>query len=160
MNKQKLIQIIIEAIQSELDNALKAAQQAHDTATHDENVAENKYDTLGLEAAYLAHGQSERVAQCQQNLDQLKKFSPFDFEAETPIAVGALVRLIDIDDQEKSFFISPCAGGIKFQYKEQSILTLTSTAPLGKLLLGKIVGDEVELVVQGKKSIFEVLEVR
>jgi len=34
---------------------------AHETATHEENIAENKYVTLGLEAAYLATGQARRA---------------------------------------------------------------------------------------------------
>ena len=32
----------------------RAAQTAYEAATHAENIAENKYDTLGLEASYLS----------------------------------------------------------------------------------------------------------
>ena len=56
-------------LQQLLDNAKAAAKRAHDTATSEENVAENKYDTLALEAAYLAQGQSQRVVQCQSDFD-------------------------------------------------------------------------------------------
>jgi transcription elongation GreA/GreB family factor len=35
-------------------------------ATHSENIVANKYDTLAVEAAYLAHGQSMRFAELKQ----------------------------------------------------------------------------------------------
>ena len=58
-----LIALILEQLQSELATALNASDQAHASATHSENVPENQYDTLALEAAYLAHGLSVRVTE-------------------------------------------------------------------------------------------------
>ena len=63
MNKKLLQKHILTALETNHQTAISATQQAHDTATHEENIAENKYDTLGLEAAYLAHGQAQRQAQ-------------------------------------------------------------------------------------------------
>ena len=56
MNKHAVHQLILEKLTVDLDIAQRAAQTAYETATHEENIAENKYDTLGLEAAYLASG--------------------------------------------------------------------------------------------------------
>lgn len=56
MNKQDVLQRIIDKLNIDLDIAERAAQTAYETATHEENIAENKYDTLGLEASYLAAG--------------------------------------------------------------------------------------------------------
>ncbi|KPC57834.1 Uncharacterized protein AC509_2176 [Pseudomonas amygdali pv. morsprunorum] len=77
MNKQDVLQSIIDKLEIDLDIAQRAAQTAYETATHEENIAENKYDTLGLEASYagsrpgttcrgdspVAGGVSEMVAQ-------------------------------------------------------------------------------------------------
>ena len=68
MDKWLLLDAIVGEITSALDNSLAAAEEARATATNKENAAENKYDTLGLEAAYLAHGQSERVLQLEGDL--------------------------------------------------------------------------------------------
>jgi hypothetical protein len=57
-----LVSAIVEKLQLELSTAVAASQQAHDSATHSKNIAANKYDTLAVEAAYLAHGQSMRIA--------------------------------------------------------------------------------------------------
>ena len=61
MDKQSIAQQVIEHLTGDLSAAEQAARVAHETATHEENIAENKYDTLGLEAAYLAAGQARRV---------------------------------------------------------------------------------------------------
>ena len=61
MDKKTLLRLITEKLAAVLEVAVRAAQTAHETATHEENGAEKMYDTLGLEAAYLAAGQSRRV---------------------------------------------------------------------------------------------------
>ena len=57
-----LITDIVEQLKLELSTAVAASQQAHDSATHSENIAANKYDTLAVEAAYLENGKSLRIA--------------------------------------------------------------------------------------------------
>lgn len=57
MDKFLLQQQVLERLADDLLQVEQAARVAHETATHEENIAENKYDTLGLEAAYLATGQ-------------------------------------------------------------------------------------------------------
>jgi hypothetical protein len=68
MNKQTVHQLILDKLRVDLDIAERAAQTAYETATHEENIAENKYDTLGLEASYLAAGQAKRVEEIRQSL--------------------------------------------------------------------------------------------
>ncbi|MHA5866723.1 transcription elongation factor GreAB, partial [Pseudomonas aeruginosa] len=46
MDKKQLLRLITEKLAADLEIAVRAAQTAHETATHEENVAENKYDTL------------------------------------------------------------------------------------------------------------------
>ncbi len=61
MDKFLLRQQVLERLAEDLQQAEQAVRVAHETATHEENIAENKYDTLGLEAAYLATGQARRA---------------------------------------------------------------------------------------------------
>ena len=53
MDKFLLQQQVLERLAEDLLQVEQAVRAAHETATHEENIAENKYDTLGLEAAYL-----------------------------------------------------------------------------------------------------------
>ena len=52
MDKFLLRQQVLERLAEDLLKVEEAVRVAHEAATHEENIAENKYDTLGLEAAY------------------------------------------------------------------------------------------------------------
>ncbi len=58
--------------------------------------------------------------------------------------VGALLCL-DHDGAERWFFLGPDAAGLKLQHDGREILVITARSPLGQGLLGREVGDEVEL---------------
>jgi hypothetical protein len=46
--KRRLIDHLIIELEANYQTALTAARRAHSTATDKANIAENKYDTLGL----------------------------------------------------------------------------------------------------------------
>ena len=73
MDKTKAHDAITLALLQRFETAKWAAKQAHDAAINEESVAENKYDTFGLEASYLAHGQSQRVLECQTDWQLFEK---------------------------------------------------------------------------------------
>ena len=72
MNKSHVIEHLKFALEAQLNSAKQAAKAAHDAATHEESVAETQYDTLGLEAVYLARGQAERVNDCYKSIKQFE----------------------------------------------------------------------------------------
>ena len=125
MNKALLLEQILNALEAVHQGAVDAAMQASDTATHEENVAENKYDTLGLEAAYLAQGQARRVAECEDDVAAFKKLVATPFTGKTPIAVGAVITLEDERGTEQTLFIGPAAGGLKVRFNEKEIMVIT-----------------------------------
>ena len=61
MKKLEVVRHIIEALHDRLAVLEKAARASHAEATHESSKAENKYDTRGLEAAYLAGGQARQA---------------------------------------------------------------------------------------------------
>ena len=144
MDKTLLHQLISSALQSRYDTALAAAKQAYETATHEENVAENKYDTLGLEASYLAEGQSRRVTEAELELKRFEHLSVKCFGEEDRIQFGAKIDLRDLDSQSLTeVFLSPVAGGLNIELESRQILLVTDQAPLGKALMGAYLGDEI-----------------
>ena len=48
MDKTCLLAQIVATLEHDLDVLTRAAQSAYEAATAEENIAENKYDTLGL----------------------------------------------------------------------------------------------------------------
>lgn len=159
MDKTQLLQQVLAHLQADLDQAHQAALSAHETATHEENIAENKYDTLGLEAAYLASGQARRVEALRQTLITWRQLRPRPFDETQGIELGALILLVSEDGHEQWLFLGPQGASMKLQHAGQSIQVLSNAAPLGRLLLGKHPGDEITLPMGQRLQAFEVVTV-
>lgn len=159
MNKPWVLQRIIETLEIDLDVAIRAAQTAYETATHEENIAENKYDTLGLEASYLAAGQARRVEEIRQSLTQYRNLTLKPFDELRGIQSGDLIVLESASGVARQLFLGPDAAGLKVSVDEGLITVITARAPLGQTLLGKFDGDEVEIVVNGSRQSFEIVQV-
>lgn len=143
--KAKLIAHVISKLEHIHATALHAAKHAHQMATDKQNIAENKYDTLGLESGYLAQGQAQRAAECVAELDDIKHIAVKDFDAEDIITIGALVEIIDQNEVSLWVFLAPVSGGVKFEFEQRKIMVISAHSPLGKQLLGKEVYDECHI---------------
>ena len=160
MDKLLLQQQVLERLSADLLQAEQAARAAHETATHEENIAENKYDTLGLEAAYLATGQARRAEAIRQAIATWSQFCPSPYNAAQGIRLGALVCLVDAEDQQQLLFLGPDGGSMKLVSSAESVQIISSATLLGRAMLGKFEGDEVSIQVAQARLQFEVLWVR
>jgi transcription elongation GreA/GreB family factor len=160
MDKFLLQQQVLERLAEDLRQAERAARVAHETATHEENIAENKYDTLGLEAAYLATGQARRAEAIREAMANWRQFRPRDYDASKGIQLGALVCLIDADDEQRHFFLGPDGGSMPLMSGARPVQVISSEAPLARAMLGKCEGDEVSIQVALIRQKFEVLQVQ
>ncbi|MDD9178619.1 transcription elongation factor [Aliivibrio finisterrensis] len=160
IEKEALLESIIQALRDVHQMAVEATQRAIDQATDKEAIARSKYETFGLEASYLAHGQALRVAECEADILAYRKLPRLDYSESTAINQCALVTLINQDDIESRFFIGPSAGGVKVSYQGVDFSLITPTAPLGKAIIGLQLGDEFELNLAGKKQQYEIIDVK
>lgn len=154
---QKMLvhQLVTEQLASDLAVLLNAAKSAHAGATHEDSIPENKYDTHGLEASYVAQGQANRAQELKWALQAYQTLTLQDFDADSPIRLTALVNLEAEDGESKKVFIGPTEGGLKLKLQGEEILVITASSPLGTDLIGKCVGDAVNI---GKRE-FEIVEV-
>ena len=158
MNKDALIRQISTQMAQELQTLLQASDQAHQTATHSESKAENKYDTRGLEAAYLAHGLSVRAQALREAQALFVQWQPKAFARDEPIGVGALVTLEDDAGQQKRVLLAAQGGGLKGRVAAGEVTVVTPSAPLGKALLGRELDDRVALTIQGRVTAYWVVD--
>jgi transcription elongation GreA/GreB family factor len=159
MDKFVLCQQVLERLAEDLLQAEQAVRVAHDAATHEENIPENKYDTLGLEAAYLATGQARRAEAIRRAIALWRQFRPNPYDSSKGIQLGALVGLVDSDDTQHQLFLGPEGGSMKLASGGQLVQVISSEAPLARALLGKCEGDEVSIRVAPIRQQFEVLRV-
>ena len=146
MNKRALIRKIVAQLTEELQVYFRAATASRTEATHEQSKAENKYDTRGLEASYLARGQSRQAAEIQGSISAFEKLAPRRFGDAEPVDVGAFVEL-ETDGEKTGYFIGPRAGGTEVIYDRRSVLVITPESPLGKQLMGRKQGDKLKLIL-------------
>lgn len=143
MNKSVLLQQIIARLAHDLELLLAAAKSAHAAATHAENIPDNKYATLALEASYLAQGQANRASEIRRAIEAFKQLDGRP-SVDGSVRLGSLVELEDEEGAAKLIFIGPLEGGLKIAHAGREVLVITPASPLGRELLGKAVGEGVE----------------
>lgn len=159
VNKATLVQKIIASLDAELELAAKSARAAHEEATHEQSKAENKYDTRGLEASYLAHGQSRQAAETLQARKDFAALKLRCFGPNDPIDIGALVELREADHLAL-YFIGPRAGGREIVHQRKPVLVITPQSPLGSQLMGRRVGDRLVVDIGGTRRDYDIGNVR
>ena len=158
MKKSVLVQKIIARLTEELEHYAAAARASHAEATHEQSRADNKYDTRGLEAAYLARGQSRQVAEVELAIEQFQKLALPNLAEGDPIDLGAYVELTSKPGVSR-YFIGPKAGGTEITHDHHEILVITPQSPLGRQLVGKKLGDRLQIEIAGSRSDYRVTKV-
>ena len=144
MNKHKLFKALTDELTQNLEAALNAAKNTYDIATHEDNKAENKYDTRGLEASYLAGAQAERVRDLKETVGLIITLPIKEFTDSDKISLSALIHL-ESNEKESWLLLLPKGGGHNFKFENISIKVVTPDSPLGNLLVGKFSGDSFTL---------------
>jgi hypothetical protein len=140
MKKSSLIQAIIESLSGRIATLEKAARASHAEATHESSKAENKYDTRGLEAAYLAAGQARQAKELTDSIKLYETLPARDFLPGDRIDLTALVELAT-DGLAAFYFLGPRNGGLEVQHLGREITVITPQSPLGETLMGKQAGQ-------------------
>ena len=152
----KLLQAVIEQLSRDMEVLFEAAKTAHEAATHEENAPDNKYDTLALEASYLAQGQANRASQIRTSIELYKQLGIHDSHDEAQL--GSLVVLEQSEGNTKTVFIGPAEGGLKVVHSGEEITVITVGSPMGRELLGRGVGDMISLNAGGSFTEYEIVE--
>jgi hypothetical protein len=154
MDKAGVLQAIMERLSHDLEVLFGAAKTAHEAATHPENAPADKYDTLALEASYVAQGQANRASQIRQSIELYRQLRL----SQTPAKVQ-LATLEDAAGALKKLFIGPVEGGLKIEHLGEEIVVITPGSPMGRELLGKSAGDTVVIEAGANLMEYEIVEV-
>ncbi len=158
MDKSLLTKQIIASLTASLVVLEKAARASHAEATHESSKAESKYDTRGLEAAYLAGGQAR---QAREILDSIKLYEALkirNFAAEDPVDLTALVEL-EAGRANSLYFIGPRNGGLEIECEGREITVMSPQSPLGQNLMGKKTGQRWTATLGGSVVKYRIVSV-
>lgn len=156
--KNEVVKEFLLLLKNNLETLVKSASSALDAATSTESKAENKYDTRGLEASYLAGAQSKRAAELVENIHRIENVQLDNIPSQY-INHFNLVALTRNAIENTYFLILPFQGGMKIQIDSIEIVTITLSSPLGQLLNRKTVGDFFEFKQGGEMVEFEVIQI-
>lgn len=159
MDKAAWRQQVIQALLDELQVLLASASDAAASATHEDAKPENKYDTRGLEAAYLAGAQASRAVELEARVARLHGLELRAFGPGDAVAAGAVVEVENESGQRRRVFLLPEGGGITIPTPEGALQVVTPEAPLGRALLQKRIGDEITLKKRHQAEIWSVVSV-
>jgi transcription elongation GreA/GreB family factor len=139
MEKAQIIIQIVASLSESLGVLEKAARASHAEATHESSKAESKYDTRGLEAAYLAGGQARQAKEILDSIKLYEAMTTKNFAGNEPIDLTALVEL-EAGGVRSHYFIGPKNGGLEIEHQRKEITVITPSSPLGQNLMGKKAG--------------------
>jgi transcription elongation GreA/GreB family factor len=153
MDKQFMVAQLVERIRASVDVAKReqeaAAAEARDGASADEKRADSR---VALEFSSLAQAQGRRASAALDELGQLESFRPSPISTSRPqVAMGAIIEVED-GDEGRTIFLAPVGAGIELTMPDGDgfVTVVTPSSPLGRAVLGRAVGDTVEVTVKGE----------
>jgi transcription elongation GreA/GreB family factor len=114
--------------------------------------AEKREDArVAIEQGGLARGQDRRLREAEAAVEALSGFSPPRWGERSPIAVGAIVEVEDEDTQEgRTIFLAPVGAGVTLEGPGGDGLfsVITPSSPIGRALIGRRVGDSIDVTIE------------
>lgn len=143
LDKPALFATLRRRLTAHLDRLTASQKTVQSGAVHPENRQEDSKDMRSTEASYLARGLAERVETMRDELRALDLLRLRDFAAGEAAASGALVTLVDDDDRELLYLLSPAGAGEVLELEGRAVTVITPRSPLGAALAGRSRGDEI-----------------
>jgi transcription elongation GreA/GreB family factor len=89
-------------------------------------------------------------------------------KSDEAIEFGSLIQLKNdngdssiskpkVNNNRAWFLLGPAMGGLKLKQNGHLITVITDASPLGKLVIGQYLDDEITLTLQGKKIDYEIV---
>jgi transcription elongation GreA/GreB family factor len=151
MDKQFMVAQLAARIRDTLQVALReqeaAAIEARDGATPSEKRDDAR---IALEFSNLARAQARRARAAREELERIERFQP-----GSPASRVRLGDIVEIEDGAtgRTIFLAPAGAGIELTMPEGDgfVTVVTPASPLGKALIGRELGDSVEISVRGEE---------
>lgn len=154
IDKQEILALIMDRLRADLKVCEQAVAVARDTATHKDAQGSSPYETMGLEASYLAQGQGIRLLEVERALAW--------FSQQKLTGTGGMIRLsslVSLEDEQghaQLLWLAADAGGLKVELNGCDITVVTAKSPLGKALIGRQAGDSFELSIAGRERCYAI----
>jgi hypothetical protein len=157
-NKKDVLERLVQYLSDLAEQATAAAKTTSAGATHAEAKPEHPKDTRALEQSYLARGQAMRVSELEEQIHFLRFLPLRTYGESDPLGAGALL-VITSDEDTRCLFLAPHGGGAELDLGALRVFVVTPQSPIGARVLGRVLGDEIELKVRGATRAYAITAV-
>lgn len=155
--KTLILDRIIEQINAQIQNAERGRSDAIKESKAHKGAMESRYDTFKEEAQYLAGGFNTQVLELRRTLSTLESIRNYPLPI-TKVSGYAIITVESCDDGSRAkYFLLPAGGGNEYDVEGEKITILSVGAPLARAFIDAVVGDEVEVKIQGMMKRFRVV---
>lgn len=153
MDKHDLVDQIRSQLRTSARVALNAGEDAAREARFGASPCEKKHDArVAIEYGQLAKAQVRRAREAQDALSRLDAFRPDSLKRRAKIELGAIIEVEDEDNGEgRTLFLAPVGAGFTLTGPggDGHLSVVTPSSPMGKAIMGRRVGDVIDLTIQG-----------
>ena len=159
MNKQKLLQCVIETLVQREKSAKQSLETARRAAIEAPGAMQSHSETTKWQMSRRAEAMERSLFETQRALGALKRL--MDHPPTITTGSGyAIVEVKNLDDGSMAkYFLLPAGGGDTYEVDGEKIVVLNMGAPLALAFIGTVTGDEVEIKIQGTTRRFSVVSV-
>lgn len=154
MDKQLLVSQLREHLLTSARTARAARDAAATEAREGATPAEKREDArTAIEQGSMARAQDRRLRETEAAVDALAGFTPPRWRDGAAIFVGAVVEIEDEDSGEgRTVFLAPVGAGITLSGPGGDGLfsVVTPASPLGRAVIGRRVGDSIDVTIDGE----------
>ena len=154
MDKSDLIAQLVRQLEATARTALAAKDAAALEAREGATPDEKREDARAAHQLNIMGGaQQKRAQQALAEVDALQRFKPTKLAMTSSISVGAIVEIEDEDSGEgRTFFLAPVGAGMTLTGPggDGLLSVVTPSSPIGKAVLGRKVGDVIDVTVDGE----------
>jgi transcription elongation GreA/GreB family factor len=144
MNKKYILHQLIIELQEEINDLKLSYERAKQASIDAPGRMQSRHDTTKVEAAWLANNFACALDKKMHDLMQTENINIIN--KSDKITVGCIVGLSNVSsDDIDYYFIIPCAGGHEICDNDIPISTITPKSPLGGVLIGKRLGDKIDI---------------
>lgn len=154
MDKGFLIEQLAQRLRETARAARSAMEAANTEAREGATPAERREDSrVAQENSGLARGHRQRLERAMSEVAALERFRPQPFAAKAAVGVGAIVEVED-GAEGRTLFLAPAGAGIELTGPggDGFLSVVTPTSPIGRAVMGRRVGDTVEVSVNGEST--------
>ena len=141
MDKQSIIQLVIQTIKQEKESIQKSAASAKQAALEAPGAMQSHSDTTKFQMTALAGNFEQLIAQKESAIKTLQAYAKESAPASETILIGSLVQTSNSQQEKTLFFILPEGNGVRFKHQETIITVITPRSPLALALLNKKKND-------------------